>query len=622
MKKKYLGLGVFMFTSLLALAACSSANNEEEKKEIDTTQYIFSDDYDYYDDEDDTFKIELANAGVGSYIQNENIYTITSGGEYNLSGVLPDGIIYVDSNDITTPIVINLNGCTITSKTNSPIYILNSESDVEISAKNGTENTIIDRRTTLDENDESQGSSAIYSTVDLSIKGKGKLNVVGAVNNGIHSKDDLKIKNNNINVKAVNNAIKGNDSVKLENLTGDIISIAGDGIKTTASDLSSTNKQRGNVTITGNSSLNIYACCDGIDAAYNTIIEADEDGIEPTINIYTNTYSEYSVEGAGNLESSTTMYLSLSSGLYNSSYYYYAYCYNVDDSGTKTGEFVKLSYYSSVQAGGRPGQQSVTNYLTGDIDTSKYKNIQFYIFTSDNPSVDDYYAASTGQTINSTKNMFQVSSITASSKKIGGDWSSYSTTQQQGGMGPGGMMDQGNTDKTEYSTKGIKADNEINISAGTINIQSYDDALHANSGVSLENGSTSTGNVNISGGDLTITSKDDGIHSEGTAELSGGKINILTAYEGIESPTINCSGSIINVYATDDGLNAGGSSGKINVSAGFVYANVASVNARTASEVTGRSLSSLGRAARASCTASMRFSFSRRFSDSLARYIA
>ena len=45
---------------------------------------------------------------------------------------------------------------------------------------------IIDRRSEIDENDESQGTAAIYSKVDLTLKGKGTLNVIGAVNNGIH----------------------------------------------------------------------------------------------------------------------------------------------------------------------------------------------------------------------------------------------------------------------------------------------------------------------------------------------------------------------------------------------------------------------------------------------------
>ena len=588
MKKKIIGGALLGALSLIALAGCSdggntdttTSTNDDNKTTIDTTDFVFSDEYDEYDNMESTFNISLATAGVGSFTQEGSVYTITAGGEYNLSGTLPDGMIIVNSTDTVNDVVLNLNGCTITSTTNSPIYIESSETDVDISAKSGTENTIIDRRSEIDENDESQGTAAIYSKVDLTLKGKGTLNVIGAVNNGIHSKDDLRIKNQTLNVNAVNNALKGNDSVTITNVTGKIISIGGDGIKTTSSDISSKGNQRGTVTISGASALDIYACCDGIDAAYNTEILADDSNNEPTLNIYTSSYSSYSGDVASSVSSSSTLYLCLTGSNYNSSYYYYAYCYNFDSNNQKVGEWVKLSFYiqTSVQMG--PGRQSSNSYyyLKGYIDSSKYQNVQFYIFTSDTTSETNYYAASTGQSINTTKDMFQVSSVTASTKKIGGDWTSYTSQSQQGGMMPGGMgmMDQGNTDKTEYSTKGIKADNEINISAGNIKIESYDDALHTNSNVALENGSNSTGNLNISGGTLSITSKDDGIHGEGEVTLSGGNISVLTAYEGIEGPTINFTGSIVDVYATDDGVNAGGNSGKINVSDGFLFASVGS----------------------------------------------
>lgn len=597
MKKKFIGGAMLGILSIMALASCTSGDtntpidvipenqnnqtntNNDNQVSVDTTEMVFSDEYDEYDNQSSTFQMSLATAGIGNFTQEGNVYTITEGGEYNLKGVLPDGMIIVNSTDTVNKVIINLEGCTITSTTNSPIFIEASETDVEISAKNGTTNTIIDRREEIDEEDETQGTAAIYSKVDLELKGKGTLNVVGAINNGIHSKDDLKIKNQTLNVKAVNNALKGNDSVTITNVTGEIISVGGDGIKTTNSDISSKGNQRGTVTITGTSALDIYACCDGIDAAYNTEILKDESNNEPTLNIYTSSYSSYSGDVASNVSTSNALYLSITNTYYNSSYNYYAYCYNFDSNNNKVGEWVKLDYYTQVQTQIGPGGFSQTSYyyLKGNIDSSKYNNVQFYIFTSNNPSEEEYYAQSTGQTINATKDMFQVSSVTASTKKIGGDWTSYtSSSQSQFGMGPGGMgmMDQGNTEKTEYSTKGIKADNEINISAGNIKIEAYDDALHANGNLALENSETSTGNINISGGTLSITSKDDGIHGEGSVTLSGGKISVLTSYEGIEGPTINFTGSVVDVYATDDGVNAGGKSGAINVSGGFLFSTV------------------------------------------------
>ena len=81
-------------------------------------------------------------------------------------------------------------------------------------------------------------SGAIHSLVDLEIGGKGQLNIVSKNNNGIHSKDDLQVKNLNLFVSCVDNALKGNDSVTLENATTTLIATAGDGIKTSNSDVS------------------------------------------------------------------------------------------------------------------------------------------------------------------------------------------------------------------------------------------------------------------------------------------------------------------------------------------------------------------------------------------------
>ena len=70
-----------------------------------------------------------------------------------------------------------------------------------------------------------------YSKDDLTISGNGTLTVNGNYNNGIVSKDDLKITGGNITVTAVNNGIKGKDSVRIKD--GNIkVTAGGDGIKT------------------------------------------------------------------------------------------------------------------------------------------------------------------------------------------------------------------------------------------------------------------------------------------------------------------------------------------------------------------------------------------------------
>ena len=134
----------------------------------------------------------------------------------------------------------------------------------------------------------------------------------------------------------------------------------------------------------------------------------------------------------------------------------------------------------------------------------------------------------------------------------------------------------GNSNGADVSAKGIKAENEIYIKKGTIDIKAYDDAVHANNDGVIENGDSPLGNVIVSGGSLTVEASDDGIHADGNMTISGGEINVKSAYEGLEANIFNVSGGSTYVYATDDGMNAtkGKSTPAINVSGGLLDVEV------------------------------------------------
>ena len=123
------------------------------------------------------------------------------------------------------------------------------------------------------------------------------------------------------------------------------------------------------------------------------------------------------------------------------------------------------------------------------------------------------------------------------------------------------------------SAKGLKAANQISIAAGTVGVKATDDAIHANYGDALSNGSTGVGKINISGGTIGVASGDDGLHADNTLTISGGNINITGATEGLESNHIVITGGSTCVYGTDDGVNV---SKKINetptikISGGFL----------------------------------------------------
>lgn len=459
--------------------------------------------------------------------QSGSVYTITKAGEYTVTGLLSEGQLIVDAGD-EDEVTIVLNGTSITCSSGSPIYVKNA-SEVKIKSEENSFNEVIDKRAeaTADSSDDN-GNAAIYATCDLKLVGKGALVVTGNYNNGIQSKDDLSIKNVIVKVTAVNNAIKGNDAVDIE--SGNIIAISakGDGIKTSNSSLSNKGNQKGIVTITGGN-IDVYAACDGIDAAYGVDISGDGN-----LNIYTDTYSEYSGEVTTSGSSSGT-----SSGSNSSTN---------KTASANTVSYVAASDTISNAPGGNMGGGTPPDMNSGNAPDMNGGNAP----DMSNGNAPDMNGGSGGN-------------------KAGGD---------RPGM-PGDFNESGNSSGQSYSTKGIKAESEINISGFTINISSTDDGIHANSdsGV-LETGEDGKGTIVINGGSITISSGDDGMHADKQLDVNDGYINVVTSYEGLEAMTINLNGGKIYVYATDDGINACTGDGKtspiVNVTGGYIDVTTAS----------------------------------------------
>ncbi len=218
---------------------------------------------------------------------------ISCGGEYDISGSYSgsDAQILVNTAKTDSSVYLNMRGLTLSNTADAPIYIQKA-SKAFVVAKNGTTNTLSDgssrTKTYNYTNDNGEAKTdttgaCIYAKDDLTIKGEGTLIVNGNYNNGIHTSNDLKVKNGLITVKARNNGLKGKNSVEISGGTINIITTEGDGIKSDTEDAADLASGKGSIEITGGE-ITITSAFDGITAA-NAVVIANGESTIPTIKV-------------------------------------------------------------------------------------------------------------------------------------------------------------------------------------------------------------------------------------------------------------------------------------------------------------------------------------------------
>lgn len=108
----------------------------------------------------------------------------------------------------------------------------------------------------------------------------------------------------------------------------------------------------------------------------------------------------------------------------------------------------------------------------------------------------------------------------------------------------------GSTNVTDSSSsesiKGLKSGSLLEITGGTIVINSEDDSVHSN------------GSITITAGNLTFSSDDDAVHADENLQIDGGSIQILQSYEGLEGKSVVINDGTISLVSADDGINANG----------------------------------------------------------------
>lgn len=503
-----------------------------------------------------------AGEGSAAVSVKGSVYTITGGGEYTAEGRLEEGQIIIDAGD-DGDVRLVLNNVSINSSQAAPVVAVNA-SKVTLQAEKDTYNVITDSRTgdpgNVPESEENY-DAAVYAACDITVGGRGTLIVNATYDNGIKTKDDLTVKNLTLKVTAAGNALKGNDSVTVKSGDLMLISTGSDGIKTEESGISAKGNQKGTVSIEGGQ-VDVYAACDGISAGYNVEISAGE--TETVVNIFTSTYSENTGEVSGGSE----LYLILPTSLYSENSDYYAYVYDGADGSSK---YVRFTHETMVSSGR-------TRYygLSGKVPGNFSKIVFIEVPEGGDPAGDEVKRKSSGEDIDGSMNGYLVTGTSS----LDGKW--VQLTKNGNG-----------SNKTSYSSKGIKAANEVKISGGTVNVKCMDGGIHANADGTLENGSAALGRITVSGGRVTVTAADDGMHADGELVISGGCVNIAEAHEGLEANVITIEGG------DTDGIDSNGSfemtGGTVLITGGASQGTVAgSVDVERNLSVTGGTIVAFG----------------------------
>ncbi len=199
---------------MIALSSCTSPSVPDGSQVVeDDTGYFSKVDLNAVTEVGNAVKISLEGdkasvSGKGASYSEGRI-SIGTAGVYHVTGALSDGQIYIDvAKDEKVTLV--LDNVSMSCSKDAVIYV-NCADKVILSIPEGSVCNFTDGA----DHGKSDASACIYSRDDLTINGRGTINVVSNYNNGIGTKNDLRIEGVTIHVSAPNNALKGNDSVRI-----------------------------------------------------------------------------------------------------------------------------------------------------------------------------------------------------------------------------------------------------------------------------------------------------------------------------------------------------------------------------------------------------------------------
>ena len=163
---------------------------------------------DIFTDRDLEQNVDTSNATKYSVSDNKNI-TIDKEGIYVISGSAKNVSIIVDTDD-ESKVQLVLSDLTITNESTPCIYVKNA--DKVFVTITGNNNLTVNKTFTSDGT--TNTDAVIFAKDDLVINGTGNLNI-SSTNNGITSKDDLKITGGTISIDCTADALEANNSIAI-----------------------------------------------------------------------------------------------------------------------------------------------------------------------------------------------------------------------------------------------------------------------------------------------------------------------------------------------------------------------------------------------------------------------
>lgn len=205
--------------------------------------------------------------------------TIKKAGTYTLTGKLSNGQVIVDT-EKTSKVVIICQSMSLNCSHTAPFYVKSAD-EVTLQLVAGTTNSITDGASYTFSTAAKEPDAACFSEEDLTIEGSGTLIVTGQYQDGIASKNDIKIKQGTVQVTAADDGIRGKDGIEISGGSVKVISQS-HGLKTTETLQAS----KGMVEIEGGS-VHLDTVGDGIHATNqikvsggSTYIDAKNEGLD------------------------------------------------------------------------------------------------------------------------------------------------------------------------------------------------------------------------------------------------------------------------------------------------------------------------------------------------------